>query len=237
MPGGFTDFDTAVRSAMRTAQARHRDAQPRPDECRHGRRAPSSGSLATQPDSTVVPLARPARLAAADARLPGRVDGALRRHRGHAPRRRSTRTTRPATREGRNAYLKALRHQPRPQHRVERPLLARPQAVGGRRGGRAAHARARPTSPAAPGRSARAPASPCRRMPRGAVSRPRSRPRSPAATADGGSIAAFCLSSARRRYSGRQHSRRTRPTSSRTRSRQRAATHGRGCVRRWPAAW
>ena len=41
------------------------------------------------------------------------------------------------------------------------------------------------------GRSARAPASPCRRMPRGAVSPPPSRPRSPAATADGRSIAAY----------------------------------------------
>ena len=173
-------------------QARHRDAQPRPDAVQRRSRAPSWARLPPNrtrrwyrsldlPDWQPPPLAFPivwtalyADIAASSATALNAYDEA-------------------GDTEGRNAYLKAFGTNLALNAawsvlfwRVRKP-------VGGRRRGGAAHRELGRPRPPCGHRSARAPGSPCRRMPCGAASRPRSRPRSPAATADGGSIQAYCL--------------------------------------------
>ena len=149
VPGGYIDFDTAVRSAMRTAK---------PDTALRNLALTSAatvatavaGSLATSPDSRVVSLARPARLAAAARRLPGRLDGALRRHRRQL-RGRPQRLRQGGRRGGPLGLPQGVRHQPRAQRRVERGLLALPPPVGGRRARSPAHRELRRSRP--PGRA------------------------------------------------------------------------------------
>ena len=180
VPGGYIDFDTAVQSAMRTAT---------PDTALRNLALTSAatvatavvGSLATKPDSRVVSLARPARLAAAARRLPRRLDGPLRRHRGELGGR-AQRLRQGGRRGGPLGLPQGVRHQPRAQRRVERGLLALPPPVGSGRARSPAHRELGRPRPTGPGSRARAPASPCPRMPSGAVSRPSSPPPSPAAT-------------------------------------------------------
>ena len=180
VPGGYIDFDDGGAVGDAHGHARHGAAQPRAHLGRDGRdrrrrarsrRRPTRGGIAR---STCPP-------------------GSRRPPRSRSSGRRSTPTSPPARRPPSTPTTRrATRRAARPTSRRSAPT-SRSTPRGARSSGAPAapgppprtqpcSPRAPPISPAGPGSRARAPASPCPRMPCGAVSRPSSPPRSPAAT-------------------------------------------------------